>query len=182
MAVDVVAPDNSDVYQVDSCQRLFEADQAGAEPARPHESSAYRALAADCYATRLVSQAKLATVSHIGAFDLAAAIADELPWQLAFIVSTAKRARIQKNRPAARWADVDDIQSVEHLEENTAVFHTAGGRQELTVLAKADFNEDTYEDILLRVRNYAVGGSYVSHNLFLLTNKGDAGFQLLQEF
>lgn len=182
MVVDVVAQDGSRVYQVDSCQKLFEADQEGAEPAKPYEYTAYRALAADCYASRLVSQAEPATVSHIGTFDLAAIIADELPWQLAFIVSTAERARIEKNRPGARWSDVEDIQSVERVEENKAIFHTAGGRQEVTVLAKADFNEDAYEDIVLHVRNDAVGGSYVSHHVFLLTRKDEAGFQLLQEF
>jgi len=60
---------------------------------------------------------------------------------------------------------------------------TGSSYQELSLIARGDFNHDNIEDILLFAQNNVVGGSYVSFHLFWLTKEdADSPITLIKEY
>jgi hypothetical protein len=64
---------------------------------------------------------------------------------------------------------------VKHLRQNMVCVETAGMRQKLTEIARADFNGDGTEDILLFHSYQVIGGSFGSGGILILTRKTPDG-------
>lgn len=139
------------------------------EPVRPSEFAPYQMLRAQCRAAKLISDAKPATRSCIEDLSFDRTLADKLPKDLAFLASESEKRNVQSDLEISSWSDVNTIESVEVINNEKLVFSIPGGRQELTLMAKADFNYDGNEDLLLRVINEVEGGSYTHPILYIVT-------------
>ena len=85
-------------------------------------------------------------------------------------------ARIKADKSLKYWQDVEHITQVEVLGPWHAIYHDdGGGIQELELVAKADFNGDKIEDMLITSNDSVVGGSYGNVRLFMLTKYSEAG-------
>lgn len=104
----------------------------------------------------------------------------KLPVHLAMVISTSEQTRIDANKSLKHWQDVYHITQVEVLGSWHAIYRDdGGGIQELELVAKADFNGDKIEDILITSRDSVVGGSYKNVRLFMLTKYSEAGEVIL---
>jgi len=173
--VSVVNTESAKATKVTNCQQFFSAESKGMEPVNAFEFFPYRTIGLQCIAISLLSTMNNASKSYLGDFSLDLSLTKQLPTEFAFIISSTEEKDIRENSKLSRWSDVYNIESVESLNKEKAVYKVLGGDQELTVLARGDFNHDNIEDILVRLTNTVTEGSYTSTRLFLLTKLGLEG-------
>jgi hypothetical protein len=158
---------------------------AGRKVSVVHEKDAspFMEVVAMCYATREIAHAHAASHASYLPLVFNRKLPDVLPAAVAMIVSTSERKRVLGNKKIKTLSQAERIESFKKLSLHNAIYHYAGGTQELALVASGDFNCDGVEDYLISSANTADGGSYAAFRLFLLTSKpGVDHFLLLKQF
>lgn len=139
-------------------------------------------LALMCRATVLLSNASAARRSYIPEPAIGPNSPQIFPAELALELSAAEaEARTDKNS-AHRWSDVNTGFNVAEASEDSVVFSHDGGRQELALVGRGDFNHDGIEDLLITSRDSVKGGSYFNVRLFALTIGPNGDWSLIGEY
>ena len=87
---------------------------------------------------------------------------------MAFMTSTSENESIMKNSAIQLLTDVHKITKMEKREPFRSIFMHDGGKQEMTLVDKGDFNGDGVLDLLLLSQNNVSGGSFSSTHLYAL--------------
>jgi hypothetical protein len=124
-----------------------------------------QALVADCRALDLLKSARPARRSAIGSNPLDPRF---LPAVMAFLPSR-EEAQKAKATPGLSWSRFQPGVKVEENSQDTATATGADGFVRLQIYARADFNGDGVEDLLVRTDSYPRAGTYVNTRLFLLS-------------
>ena len=137
----------------------------------------FQARALDCQAVVLALAAQPAAVSHLRTLAFDETLPDELPWQVAMIVSGAEADRIAAERPQAMWRDALFGPLTEFSSCGTwcGRYGDPAGVQSVMLVARGDFDGDGIEDMLLGSSDAAKGGSYRAVRMFLLTRRERGG-------
>lgn len=174
--------DGSNSFVANNCMDIVNVGD-DLEPVRPSEFTPYQILRTQCQAVALIVDAIPATRSCVDKLSFDESMVDLFPKDLAFITSRNEKARVQEDVGISSWSDVNPIQSVESINEEKWVLSIPGGRQEVTLMAKADFNADGDEDILLRIVNQVETGSYTHAALYILTRtEAPEDYRLIRSF
>lgn len=172
----------SDVTVVNSCRNYFGLS-GNYEPVKEFERSAYFEFAVVCLAAKDVAMAKPAAISYLNDFELNNNAPKVLPKEFSFYTSKTERAKALSSDGLVYWGDVNKIIKVVNITSESADFNNTSGKQELSFVAKADFNNDKIEDLLILSRSSVIGGSFTSTRLFLITKlSANSGFKLLNEY
>jgi|SRR5690554_3798432 len=98
-------------------------------------------------------------------------LAQLLPHQIAGVISTEEKKRLDANSEVRVWSDIETIESVNQLEADVFNFKTAGATHRLKRLALGDVNGDGIEDFMIRDDVTVDEGSYSSSRLFVFTKR-----------
>jgi len=180
----VSSPDQKgDSKDIKNCINYFTAAQSGKQPVKEFERSAYMEFGLMCLAARDIANAAPATTSYMKGVILGEKTPKEFPRQLSMVVSEAEFEKMLGDKSKIHWADVNQLMSVEKINDFQVVYQNRGGRQELALVAKGDFNKDGVEDVLVTSKDSVVDGSYNAMRMFLLTKyKAGSDYVLLKEY
>jgi len=138
-------------------------------------------LVAMCLAAQEIVSAKPARVSFIEFELVDEQLPSRLPAEMAFITSTAERERLLSGSESKTWAEVAPIHSAEVLGPGRARFKHEGGTQEITVVARGDFDNSGLEALLIASLNTVEGGTYAAFKLFQVTRAAPGGPYILRK-
>lgn len=146
--------------------------------------SLFQARALDCQAMVLALAAQPAAVSHLRTLAFDETLPDELPWQVAMIVSGAEAERIATGRPQATWREAlfEPLTEYSSCGNYCGRYGDPGQVQSVMLVARGDFDGDGIEDMLLGSSDAATGGSYRAVRMLLLTRRTpEAPVELIRE-
>ena len=172
--------------EVDRCSVLFDRVRGGYRPAG-QDAAIFQGWAAQCLAVRQVLQARPASRSYLGPLNFDAATVRRLPPQLAPSISTDD-ARVladavrRHQALGALLARAGRGMRVSGQGRRAALVGQ-GGRLQLALLARADFDGDGIEDVLIRARYRLDGGDYQAIRLFVVSRLAAGGpLRLIRTF
>ncbi len=157
---------------INNCREYFDASKQGLKPVKEFERSAYYEFAIMCVAAKNVASAAPASISFLRDYVLNKESLKELPKAFSFKTSEAEYKKILDNKELISWHDVGFISEVKNIKPDSAVFKSEDAQQKISFIAKADFNRDGIEDLLISSKDSVAGGSYVSVRMFLITRLG----------
>lgn len=168
-----------------SCSNYLEVADLRVRPvAGGNVGEIFQARALECHAAALTLAAQPAVVSHLRTLVFNEDLPDQLPWQVAMIVSGAEAARIAHERPRATWSQalLEPITGFSPCGQYCGTYRDSSQEQTVRLLARGDFDGDGIEDILVSSWDVALGGSYRATRVLLLTRRQPGGrLELLQE-
>lgn len=140
-----------------------------------------------CRATQIMLTGTQPEKTYLQGLQFDKSLPGKLPVNLSLnsvLAEPSEITRIKVDKSLKLWQDVAHITQVEELGSWHAIYHDdSGGVQELSLVAKADFNGDGIEDMLVTSDDSVVGGSYEATRLFMLTKYSEAGdVVLLKEY
>ncbi|NLG60469.1 MAG: hypothetical protein GX538_09975, partial [Gammaproteobacteria bacterium] len=144
----------------------------------------FQARALECHAAALTLAAQPAVVSHVRPLAFNEDLPDQLPWQVAMIVSGAETARIAHERPLATWSQalLEPITGFSPCGQYCGTYRDLSQEQTVRLLARGDFDGDGIEDVLVSSWDVALGGSYRATRVLLLTRREpDGKIEMLRE-
>jgi len=156
------------VFSADRCNQILPAIKQLATY-RPYESRPYLYLAAMCVATEAIAKARPAKYSALSTFKLDADFPQQVPKNLALMISGSEKQRILQNREIVSWAQAETVKFVSKEGKHQAKYAMDGAYQEVSLIARGDFNHDGIEDLLLFAQAHVVGGTYTAYRLFWIT-------------
>jgi hypothetical protein len=161
------------VVELNSCASLFQYENEQLEPVQSFEYSALKSIEVACAALRLASTMQPSNHSYIRGFHFEKGAVEKLPNQLAMVISSAERKRLDADPNIKIWADVELVISVASEAADIFSVKVPGGSHTLRVLARGDTNGDGLEDLLLRDDQSVDEGSYSASKLYVLTKLDD---------
>lgn len=162
---------------VAECMTLLSGELSLDDVIPSHDWTAAQARDRMCRAAELIADSQAATSSRWPERILTPAAPEALPADVVLNVSGDQEAVYQQRVAAglSRWYEHESVAWLEGDEGDAAVFLSESDmRYVLEVVARADFDGDGREDVLLLVTASPQGGSLVSHRLLLLGADGDA--------
>jgi len=170
------------VFNADRCSQILPVI-SHVETYRPYESRSFMYLTAMCLAAESIANARPARHSALSTFKLDANLPLYLPKNLALIISTSEWKEIAKNNDIVSWAQTETVNFVSKDGKYKAKYAMVGAYQEVSLIARGDFNHDGIEDLLLFAQGHVVGGTYAAHRLFWVTKKNtNSRITLIREF
>jgi hypothetical protein len=165
---------------VNNCPMLIEAVNGGYEAQKEFEQGSVDAQYLICLTWQEMKKFKASKTSYLGNITFDKAFAKQAPARLSLIISNDDE---RKAKTVESWNAMSEIQRVEKVNDEQAVYYDNGGSiQRVTLMAKGDYNEDGIEDMLLYMENSVKGGSYSSSYSYILTRLTATGpFSLLKE-
>lgn len=167
-----------------SCQDYLDVADRQVRPyhAPSPDHAIFQARALDCQARVLALAARPAAVSHLRTLAFDETLPDQLPWQVAMILSGAEADRIAAERPRATWREALFAPLAGFSSCGAYCVSYSGEAQTVSLVARGDFDGDGVEDMLLWSHEAAVGGSYRATRMFLLTRRTPEGqVELIRE-
>jgi len=155
---------------IHSCTEYL-ATNRHAEPIKPYEVSAYLAIGVACDALQVALSMEKSSASFVRELPFDKKLAQLLPPQIALVISTEQKKRLDANPEVRVWSDIETIESVNQLEADVFNFKTAGATHTLKRLALGDVNGDGIEDLMIRDDVTVDEGSYSSSRLFVFTKR-----------
>ncbi|SHO55419.1 hypothetical protein VQ7734_01147 [Vibrio quintilis] len=162
---------NSSKFKVNSCESMLIAHKNNYDLIDIPSSGPYNAMYVDCQAMFLIiNESKPYTKSYIQDYVLNKTNIQTLPKDMALIISTSTYNDIHTDKKIKILEEVNHIVNITQKNKLTSIAEDdSGGVQEISILAKGDFNHDSIEDMMLSVSNSVIGGSYTSYYLYILT-------------
>ena len=171
-----------EVFSADRCSQILPAITK-LETYRPSEFTPFSKQAVMCVAAESIAKARPAQYSFLSSFKLDADFPLHAPKNLALVISDSEWKRVLQNKKIVSWADVETVKFVSKKDEYQAKYDLSGAYQNVSLIARGDFNHDNVEDILLYAKAHVVGGSYVSYRLFWLTKTDEnSPLALIREY
>ena len=165
-----------------SCKDYFALNQLGIRAQKEQENNAFLAFKVMCEATRLLSQAKPAQHSNIPTIPLDETLPLKLPKSFSLATSQTELDRIQHNKNLTYWGDVNTIKKVEKKSPYQSTYYSDSGIHDLQISGRGDINGDTWEDILIIIRDSIEGGHYFNLRLFVVTVKDQNQWQVVAQY
>ncbi|MEI8633548.1 hypothetical protein P4S72_18710 [Vibrio sp. PP-XX7] len=172
-------------FKINSCKSMLFAYQEKYELTYMPSYGIYHAVYSECKAISLIINKMAQPVySYIKGFQLNQNTIKNLPKDMALVTSTSRYNDVHADPTITTLEDVNHIVKVMQQNEFSATAEDdGGGIQDITILARGDFNNDQIEDLLFSVSNSVVGGSYTSYYLYVLTKtKKDGDWVVLAEY
>ena len=174
---------------VGDCHSALELLANGFEAPRDVEQRVLRAESIRCLALRALRTAAPARRSAVNAFPLSEKVLEVLPPSLAAAASDEALQRLREAEARGQsWRDVvgNAVMTVEPAAgdrpDSSLVVESRGWRSRVTVYAQADLDGDGNEDLMLRVDEEAVRGTYRNHRLVIVTrDPGRESFRTVRE-
>ncbi|MZI95570.1 hypothetical protein F9817_20530 [Vibrio sp. CAIM 722] len=162
--------DNNEQLFIDSCPTLIKSFESGYQTSNLEQKNSYRTIYTQCKAINLiVSDSENARKSYLKRFHLNLNNIKNFPAVTALVISNEQAKPLDKNEES-QYSDFVKIKSISFPRKGEArIFDINGAVQDISIIAKADFNKDNIEDVLLLTANYKPDGSYSASTLFLLT-------------
>lgn len=168
-------------FTVDSCEQAFAARRSGLHPTgSANDVDIYQGRLIACSAARAVGHAVPAKSSYLSNFKMNATDARNLPAALTLVISNSDAAEIARATKLGKT--LGDVLprgatfTVEHNPRGDApmvrVNDESGGIEDMSLLARGDFDHDGIEDLLIAVSSRVVGGTYTQSDLYLVTKLG----------
>lgn len=139
--------------------------------------SIFQARVLSCEAMALTLAAQPAVVSHLRGLVFDETLPDQLPWEVAMIISSAEAGRIATGRPQATWREAlfEPLTGFSSCGTYCGHYSDPGSEQAVSLVARGDFDGDGIEDVLLGSYDAATGGSYRTTRMLLLTRREPGG-------
>lgn len=155
-----------------SCEDYLKSPLPNWEPLAANDFPSYQLMASKCGILSLLAKAKSSTISFVSDIKASKSLVKNLPKQLAFITSTSEYNKIILDESVSKLVEVSKPISILIKENDAIEIKIPGGIQEISIVAKGDFNNDSTEDLLLTVSNSSTEGSYTINNNFVVTRFG----------
>lgn len=127
-------------------------------------------IAAKCRAIQILKHAKPAIKSYVRELTLDRNIVNYLPGLVAPGPSCSGICwRHAANDMHLAWSTLENFSSITEIKENEIVIETETYSSRIRMLARADFNADGLEDIVLLNSQYATQGTGGRTSMFVLT-------------
>ncbi len=182
MPFELVNLQTKEVFSADRCNQVLPTITQ-LETDKPYEFPPFIYLTAMCAAAESIAKARPAQYSFLSSFKLDADFPLHAPKNLALVISDSEWKRVLQNKKIVSWADVETVKFVSKKDEYQAKYDLSGAYQNVSLIARGDFNHDNIEDILLYAKAHVVGGSYVSYRLFWLTKTDEnSPLTLIREY
>jgi len=169
---ELINSQTQEVFNADHCSQILPDITQLSTYEEEYRVRFFSRQAAICIAAESIAKARPAQYSFLSDFKLDADFPVHAPKNLASIMPSdfarSERQRILQNKAIVSWADVRTVKLVSKEGEHPAAYAMMGGFQELSLIARGDFNHDNIEDILLYTKDYFVAG-YNAYRLFWLT-------------
>lgn len=170
-------------FNISNCTEYFQTTYEKITTIPYSDNTFFMRVAAFCEATRIIANATPSTKTFLDTVNFDKHLPEQLPKQMAQIISTMESKRIMANNNISTWAQVESIIKTEKIGPYHLKYYNEGGSEELQLLAKGDFNHDGIEDMLLQINDAVEGGSYSATRLFALTRlKPEGKIQLLEQW
>lgn len=169
-SVEVGLAGDKATHVINSCTEYL-ATSRRAEPVKPYEFSVYHAVGVACDALQLALSMEASQTSFVRELAFDKTLVQLLPHQIALVISTEERERLEESSEVRVWSDAETIESVNQLEPDVFSFKTAGATHILKRLAWGDVNGDGIEDLMIRDDVTLDEGSYSSNRLFVFTKR-----------
>ena len=132
-----------------------------------------------CHALEMLASAKPSLISFIGNITLSPGIVDYLPAMVESGISCDMQCRlVDANVRCVPWSmfgvsrlDASKFKSIDVLNQYKMDVITDTTSLTLEIMARADFNDDGTEDLLLWVNETAIEGNWDSTNVIALTRE-----------
>ncbi len=127
-----------------------------------------------CEVARRLKEARPARASFVTSFRFDEAAPDYLPAMLDLGGSCEYACRLHiANAHRIPWSEFDTIEQVEAKGDHEVEIITAGSQNTVKLMARADFNGDGLEDLLVRTTGSARGGTLSASSLYVLSRDAD---------
>ena len=167
-------PENP-VY-VNNCRELMELRSRGYDGWGYTTHKLMLRMFATCRGIEMMKRARPARVGYTRNFQLNEESQDYLSWMLSPPIKLSLVCvQLAINARRVPWSLVDKAERVEITSAQKMVVYTAWWADRLTILARADFDEDGLEDILILNSNWATDGNYGNSDIFLITRDSPDG-------
>lgn len=166
---------------VNSCDQAFAAIKAGVHAAgSANDIDIYKNRLIACIAARVIFHGEPAKTSYLRNFKMDSAEVRNVPAALTLVISNSQTAKVTRAIKLGKTlGDVlpkDATFTVRHNPRGNApmvrVHDGTGGIEDMSLLARGDFNHDGIEDLLIAVSSSVVGGTYTQNDLYLITRLG----------
>ncbi len=173
--------------QVKNCEEFFIALDKDMKTVKGYELYYYTYLGLQCHTARAILEGKDAKRSYLTDFKFDESVIDVFPPDLADLVSEEMIKKVRNNKDintlSKALRQISQLASIQVENEHEVVVRAIGGQKIIKLLAKGDFNNDGFEDIIVQTKNSIVQGTYKSTSLFLLTRKNtNPMFELVKEY
>lgn len=181
-SIRITSPGNNIAKTINSCADYLSAD-AAAEPIKANEYSAYQAAGISCVALKQALSMQSSRKSFVRDLKFDRTLAEKLPHEVALVISTEEKKRIDLNPAIRFWSDVESVEAVQQLATDIYNFKTKGATHTIKRLALGDINGDGIEDLMIRDDMTLDEGSYSASRLFLITRDSeDQELRILKSF
>ncbi|MBR0565094.1 hypothetical protein J5J83_03055 [Azoarcus sp. L1K30] len=181
-SIDIDTGKTEEGNSINNCNDLFSIWKSDLHAQRESENNAFLEIKVMCLATRLLAEAKPAQRSRIPASPLDAALPDHAPKAFAMITSQTEWQDIQRDPNVAHWGDVYPITRIDKESEFRTAFYSDGGVQTLAILGHGDINGDSWDDILVAIKDTVEGGDYFNLRLFVLSMTAQGQWEVVAEY
>jgi len=131
-----------------NCLDFFKAQKAKWQPGPQIERNEYSLFGADCIAAKLLLESRPATLSYLEVFKVDKNIASALPPEIGFLVENQDQAVMAK---CHSLTEIDKIRKVKVHPDGEVELFGIDSQQFVDELARADFNGDGIQDVILEV-------------------------------
>ena len=167
--------------KVSNCEQYFKAKQTESEPLKEYERGPYMEVGLLCEAFAAVADAADSKTSFVRSIVVDKRFAQLAPATIGLFASETEFKRMAHSSKS--WAGVQKIARVTKRSPEAAEFILPNGNQEVEILARADFDRDHIEDLLILTKAKVKDGSFASTRLFTLTRmSADRKLKLLTEY
>lgn len=130
-----------------------------------------------CQAALLILAAQPARVSHVRQLAFDEQLPEQLPWQVAAIISGGERDALAAGQPDSTWSAIlpRPLTRFSACGEHCAAYGDDSGEQSVQLVARGDFNGDGVEDLLVSSFDSVAEGSYSAWRMFMLTRRKAGG-------
>jgi len=156
-----------EVFSMDRCNQILP-EIAQLETYQPYDRS-YLYLATMCVATESIAKAHPSQYSALSGFTLDEDAPWHLPKDLRFPVSDLGGKTVPNNEEIVSWAAVDSVTFTSQDGPYQARYVLENAFQEISLIARGDFNHDDIEDILLLAQSNIADIPYTAYRLFWVT-------------
>ncbi|MGQ9427041.1 hypothetical protein ACXYTJ_15410 [Gilvimarinus sp. F26214L] len=165
--IDVVGEQDATVSTWSNCNDYLRNGRRDVRTVRDYEMGPFLEIAVMCRATKLLAEAEPASESYLPAAVITTDSPGSFPADIALQLSAADAEATRHT--AQRWSDINSRFHVVTDSVYSAVFNHDGGRQELELIGRGDFNADGIEDAMIISRDSAPGGDFFNIRLFVLS-------------
>ncbi|WP_263383364.1 hypothetical protein [Granulicella arctica] len=158
-----------------NCKEYLRVEDAIYDAGPAPASNSLNYVAARCNALHLLQSARPAVHPTFRDFDFRHLAVRNLPPGLALIIADEEQKNADRiTRHGGSILDLEKDVSVRATRRDEADLATPEWTATLTVLARADFLNDGREELLIRRNAAAIGGTYRSTRIFLLSRKSSS--------